>query len=46
MQILEMTIISLNGHPLKDLVIATPTKNQKRLFKEECMAWMKILNIF
>ena len=46
MQILDMTVISLNGHSPKDLVITTPTKNQKRLPKEECMAWMKILNIF
>ena len=46
MQILDMTVISLNGNPLKDLVIATPTKNHKRLFKEECMSWMKSLNIF
>ena len=38
MQILEMIAISLNGHPPKDLVIATPTKNHKRLFKEECMS--------
>ena len=38
MKILEMIVISLNGHPLKDLVIATPTKNHKRLFKEEYMS--------
>ena len=46
MKILEMIVISLNGHSRKEMVMATPTKNQKRLFKEECMAWMKILNIF
>ena len=46
MHILDMTVISLNEHIPKDLVITTPTKNQKRLSKEECMAWMKILNVF
>ena len=46
MKILEMIAISLNEHPPRDLVITTPTKNHKRLFKEECMSWMKSLNIF
>ena len=45
MQILEMTVFG-DRHSRKDLVIATPTMKQKRLFKEEYMAWMNILNIF
>ena len=39
MLILKTIIISSNGGPLKEMVIARHTKNHKRLLKKECMQW-------